>query len=128
MALFWNMPVEPETEWSRAVAELYRREFPGIENPDAQYDFSWLVDIIKNNFSSGGLFGDVTIRKYRLTERIDGPKFIKLLRTHSSHRHLNETTRRKLNEKMLALFEQFGDSVEKPRLIVCFQAKVKRTY
>jgi SAM-dependent methyltransferase len=125
-AFFWNVPVDPETDWSRAIEEVYRERAPDMENPDKAFTFGWVVEIIKENFGASGCFGEVTVRQYSWPETYSSEQYLKLLRTYSGHRGLDEDTRDRLFAGIREVIERVGGRVTKPNLVALFHSRVKR--
>ena len=125
-AFFWNVPVDPATEWSKAIEEVYQTTAPGLENPDKSITAEWIKEIIWRNFSNSGCFGDVTIRQYFWSIKLTSEQYLKLLRTFSVHRGLDETIRKNLYTGIRKVLEQFGGQVTKPQSAILFHAKVRK--
>ena len=125
-AFFWNVPVDPQTDWSMAIEEIYREQAPQIDNPDKSFTPEWLVGVIKDNFAVAGCFGEVTVRQYRWAETYTSERYLKMLRTFSGHRCLDEMTRDRLYAGIREVIERFGGRVRKPNLVVLFHSRVKR--
>ena len=125
-ALFWNVPANPDTDWSRAIDAVYQEIAPQLDNPEKGFTVDWLIGIIKGNFAASGCFAAVDVRQYAQLETLTGEQYIKQLRTFSGHRGLDETTRRSLYARILNVIEQFGGSLTKPQLTVLFHAKVQK--
>lgn len=126
IALFWNAPVDPGTDWSKAIDDVYQRRAPGLEIPDKTFTAEWLVGVILENFETSGCFGEVTVRQYSWSLDLTSEQYLKLLRTYSGHRGLGEATRNHLFKGIQDVIEQFGGQVAKPQLTVLFHARVKR--
>jgi SAM-dependent methyltransferase len=126
VAFFWNVPVDPRTDWSRAIEEVYRERAPQVENPDTLFTFEWLVEIIKDNFEASGWFGEVTVKQYLGSETYTTEDYLKLLKTYSGLRGLDEDTRGKLFAGVREVIERFGGRVTKPNLVALFHSRVKR--
>jgi SAM-dependent methyltransferase len=124
-AFFWNVPVDPKTDWSRAIEEVYRERAPHVENPDTLFTLEWLIEIIKDNFEASGCFGEVTVKQYRWTETYTSEQYLKLLRTYSGLQGLDEDARDKLFAGIREVIEQFGGRVTKPNLVALFHSRVK---
>ena len=123
---FWYVPIDPETDWSRAIEEVYRERVPYVENPDKLFTLEWLIGTIKDNFEACRCFGEVTVKQYRWSETYTSEQYLKLLRTFSGHRGLDEDTRDKLFAGIGEVIEQFGGRVRKPHLVALFHSRVKR--
>jgi SAM-dependent methyltransferase len=125
-ALFWNVPVDPQTDWSMAIEEVYREQAPQVDNPDKSLTPEWLIGIIKDNLAACGGFGEVTVRQYRWAETYTSEGYLKMLRTFSGHRGLNERVRDRLFAGIREVVERFGGKVSKPNLVLLFHSSVKR--
>jgi SAM-dependent methyltransferase len=125
-AFFWNVPVDPKTDWSRAIEEVYRKRAPHVENPDKSFTVDWVIGIIKDNFRQAGCYGEVNVKQYRWSEVYTSEQYLKLLRTYSGHRDLDEDTRGKLFADIRDVIERFGGTVTKPMLVALFHSRVKR--
>jgi hypothetical protein len=125
VAFYWNVPVDPRTDWSRAIEEVYRERAPDVENPDKGFTAEWLIGIIKENFRASGRFGDVAVKQYEWSETHTSEQYLKLLRTYSGHRGMDEETREQLFAGIRDVIQGFGDKVTKPCLAVVFHARVK---
>ena len=124
-AFFWNVPVDPATDWSRAIEAVYRAEAPGLENPDRAFTTEWLEGIVRLNFAGSGRFGEVTVRHYTWSLDLDAGQYLKLLRTYSGHRGLDGPTRERLFAGIRAVIERCGERIAKPQLAVLFLAGVR---
>jgi len=120
---FWNVPVDPQTDWSRAIEKVYRERAPQVENPDKSFTLEWVVGIIKDNLAASGCFGTVTVKQYSWSETYTSEHYLKLLRTFSGHRDLDEDTRNALFAGIHEVLEQFGGRVTKPNLVALFHSK-----
>lgn len=125
-AFFWNVPVDPKTDWSRAIEEVYRERAPKVENPGKSFTLDWVTGIIKDNFKASGCFGEVTVKQYSWSETYTSEKYLKGLRTFSGHRGLDEDTKGKLYAGIRDVIEQFGGQVTKPNQVALFHSRVKR--
>ena len=126
VAFFWNVPVDPKTDWSRAIEEVYRERAPHVENPGKSFTLEWLIGVIKDTFESSGCFGEVAVKQYVWSEAYTSDRYLKLLRTYSGHRGLDEGTRSKLFAGIREVIERFGGKVVKPNLVALFHSRVKR--
>ncbi len=123
-AFFWNMPVDPRTEWSRAIEEVYQKTSPGLENPDKpSFTAEQLTEIICENFINSACFGQVTTRKYSGSVTLSSDQYLKLLRTFSSHHELDEATRKNLFAEIRKVLERYGGQVNKPQATILFIAR-----
>lgn len=124
-AFFWNVPIDPNTDWSRAIDEVYATRASDVPNPHYGFDLPWLTGIIKENFRNSGRFGDVTVRSYTFSERLTAEVYLKRLQTYSSHRGMDEKVKKQLYEGIRAVFDQHGDDLHMPRCVALFVARVR---
>jgi SAM-dependent methyltransferase len=125
-AFFWNAPVDPGTDWSKAVDAIYRSTAPGIDNPDKAFTEEWLVGVIRKNFAESGCFGEVTVRRYPWSRTLDAKQFLKQLRTYSGHRGVDAVIRARLYTGIREAIEKYGGQIVKPQLTVLFHARVRK--
>ncbi len=126
IALYWNVPVDPNTDWSKALGAVYQDMGPEVVNPATSWKFDWVKGIIEENFASSGCFGEVTINQYAWFETVTKEIYLKSLKTYSSHRDLEQEVRRTLYAGVGKVFDQFGGKVEQPRRVALFLARKKR--
>jgi SAM-dependent methyltransferase len=124
-AFFWFVPVDPRTDWSRAIEAVYREQAPGLENPDRAFTAAWLAGIIQANFLASRLFGEATVRKYNWSEPYTAERYLKLLQTYSGHADLDPETREQLYAGIRRVLEQHGGTVKRPFRVMLFQARLK---
>ncbi|MCC7357832.1 MAG: methyltransferase domain-containing protein [Anaerolineales bacterium] len=124
-AFFWFVPVDPQTDWSRAIDEVYREQAPGLENPDRSFTAEWLAGIIRANFRASGCFGKPMVRVYHWSEAYTAERYLKLLQTYSSHADLDPETRRRLYAEIGRVLERHGGAILRPFQVVLFQARLK---
>jgi SAM-dependent methyltransferase len=123
---FWNIPVDPKTEWSKEIDKIYKETTPYIENPDKAFSEKWVVGIILENFSGSGRFGEVTIRQYSWSLHLDTESYLKLLRTYSGHRELDVHHRLSLYAGIRKVIDRYGGQVDKLQSTILFHASVKK--
>ncbi len=126
IALFWHIEIDPHTDWSVAIDELFHKIAPQFDNPQKSVTLEWQTNIIKQNFHEHCGIEDVTIKSYSWSETITADKFVKRLRTYSSHREMSEELRTKLYTEIQNVINDFGGSVEKPIQAALFHARVAR--
>lgn len=126
VALFWNIPVGPQTEWSRAIDSVYREVALGVENPDKSITLEWVTGVIKHNFAACGCFQEVAVKTYRWSETYSTDRYLNLVRTYSSLASLDAPTRSRLFAGIRGVLEDFGGWINKPFLAALFHARVKR--
>ena len=125
-AFFWRVPVDPETDWSRAIDTVYQETAPQFINPDKRFTADWLVGVVTENFEANGCFGEVTTKQYFWSETLAGEQYIKGLWAFSMHKGIDEAVREKLYADILEVIERFGGKVTQPRSVVLFHSMVKR--
>ncbi len=123
LALFWQVPVDPHTEWSQAIDRVYQKIAPQFDNPNSSFTLDWLRGIILDDFKEYTGVENVMVKSYEWTETISAENYIKLLRTYSSHRDMDEVTRAQLYAEIRNVFHRFGDQVEQPRRVALFLAR-----
>jgi SAM-dependent methyltransferase len=125
-AFFWIAPVDPETDWSRAIDALYQETAPQFTNPDKRFTAEWMVGVVTRNFRASGCFEEVTVKQYHWSEMLTGEQYIKGLRTFSGHHGIDEGLREKLYAGILEVIGRFGGRVAQPQSVVLFHSRVKR--
>jgi SAM-dependent methyltransferase len=125
-AFFWSAPVDPDTDWSRAIDAVYQEMAPQFTNPDKRFTAEWMVGVVTQNFEASGCFGAVTAKQYHWSETLTGEQYIKGLRTFSSHHGIDEGLRERLYAGILEAIGRFGGRVPQPQSAVLFHSKVKR--
>jgi len=126
IALFWHIALDPQTDWSKAIDEIFQKRAPQFDNPQKSFTLEWLVGVIKQNFREYCGIENVTVRSYNWSETVSADTFIKLLRTYSSHRDMSDELRGQLYTEIQNVINDFGGSVEKPMLTALFHAKGNR--
>jgi hypothetical protein len=126
VAFFWNVPVDPATDWSRAIDDVYQTVCPGSDNPDRAFTVEWLTGVVPKALETYGGFGGVTIRRYPRSLKLTSGQYLKMLRTRSTQAGFDEATRNRLFAGIRSVIERFGGEVLKPQLTVLFHARVKR--
>jgi SAM-dependent methyltransferase len=126
IALFWHIEIDPQTDWSAAIDELFHKIAPQFDNPQKSITLEWLTSIIKQNFREHCDIEDVMVRSYTWSETITADKFVKRLRTYSSHRDMSEELRTNLYTEIQNIINDFGGSVEKPIQTALFHARVRQ--
>jgi SAM-dependent methyltransferase len=127
LAFFWNRP-DPAAEddgFSAAVQAVYQREAPALAaayRPPRGEDEAERVAAIEQT----GLFGPVTVRRYRSTEVYDAARYLRLLETYSDHAALDPVVRSRLYRGIGALIDtRFGGQVTKGYLTLLYLARRK---
>ena len=124
-AFFWRVPVDPQTDLSRAIDKVYQT-YPQFTNPDTRFTAEWLVGVIMENFRASGRFGQVTTKQYFWSEDLTREQYINGLRTFSMHTGIDEVMREKLYADIGEVIEQFGGKATQPQSVMLFHARVKR--
>ena len=125
-ALFWRVPVDAQTDLSRAIDSVYQETAPEFTNPDKRFAADWLVGVIMENFRACGQFGEVAARQYFWSEDLTAEQYIKGLRTFSMHAGMDEAMREKLYSGIREVIGRYGGIAPQPQSVMLFQAKVKR--
>lgn len=124
LALFWNKPdpVAEDDGFEAAVQSVYQRHAPALaaanRPPSSEGEAEQVAEIEQT-----GLFGPVTVRRYRWAEVYDAARYLRLLETYSDHATLDPITRSRLHEGIGALIgERFGGRVTKGYLTLLYLA------
>lgn len=125
-AFYWNVTADSQTESSRAVDEVYQKLAPQVKTAETAVTAEWLTKINTENFRASGCFGDVTVRQYAWSKPYTTDQYLKLLRTFSALRDLDESTRKKLAASIGEVIEGYGGKITVPNLTVLFHARVQR--
>lgn len=125
MALFWHVPVNPQTEWSQAIDDVFRQYAPEFENPHHSFSLAWLEEIIRGNLRDYGGLEAVTVKPYNWSEVLDAETYVKLLCTYSSLRNMETESRAALHAGVRDVFRQFDGRVIKPYQVALFHTSVK---
>jgi SAM-dependent methyltransferase len=126
IALFWQVPLDPQTEWSRAIDEVFARRAPQFDSPHGTFALDWLTDIIKGNFREHCGIEDVTVNVYDWTETLTTERFLKLMRTYSAHRGMDSALRESIYADICLVLDRFGSAVKHPMQAALFFAKARR--
>jgi SAM-dependent methyltransferase len=125
IALFWHIDPDQQTGWSRALDEIFHKHLPQEGGARGDLKLEWVENIIRGNFREYCGIEDVTVRTYDWIETYTADKFIKLVRTHSSLRALDDETRAALHAEIRQTINDFGGAVENPFRAALFLARVK---
>lgn len=126
LALFWNKPVQTQVSadyfqgiqdvYERVVPEMAKR-FPGLPHPDA------VPTPITDEIGGSGLFGEVTVLKYRWETEYTAQAYVKLLNTYSDHITLEKDIRAELFDGIENLIEtNFDGRIAKEHLSILYLA------
>lgn len=125
LALFWHVHVQSEASqgFFEAVEPVYRREDPTFR------PMPWpgeVAEPTKAEIEQTGLFGEVTVRRYRWEITYDTVSYLRLLNTYSGHRALDSQRRSRLFDDIAQLIEtRFNGHVTKGYLAILYVAHRK---
>ncbi|MCC6567806.1 MAG: class I SAM-dependent methyltransferase [Anaerolineales bacterium] len=122
-AFFWQIAVDPQTAWSRAVNEIYRRRAPQFDSPNRAMDVETIRNIITGNFREHCSIEDVTIRTYDWIETLSADKYVKLLHTYSGFRGMDDDLRELINNEVRAAIQNAGGTIHHPYRALLFHAR-----
>lgn len=122
-AFFWQISVDPQTDWSRAIDEVFRRRAPQVERPNEPMDAAWVRAVIEGNFRDYCGIENVTVKIYDWMETLDADRYVKLLRTRSGLHGMDEGLRLALNREIDAVIQAAGGSIEQPYRAILFHAR-----
>lgn len=129
IALFWNKHVQTKisADFFQAVQAVYMREAPdmaqGFPGPPHPND---VPEPIKEEIDQTGLFGEVTVRRYKWDLVYDALSYTNLLNTYSDHRCLEDAKRERLFRAIIELMDtQFGGYITKEYLTILYVAHRK---
>jgi SAM-dependent methyltransferase len=125
-AFFWSVPVDPKTDWSKAIDRLYQETAPRFINPDRRFTVEWLVGMVTRNIQTSGCFREITTRQYFWSEALTGQQYVDGLKTFSMHEGIDEAARERLYTSILEVIERFGGKLEQPRSVMLFHSRVRR--
>ena len=125
-AFYWNVYVDPHTDWSQALDDVYQKLAPQVMATEKSVTADWLTPIITDNFRSAGCFGEVSVHRYAWSKKYTAEHYINLLKTSSVHRDLDASTKEHLFTDLKAVIERYGGSVTRPGMTVLFHAKVQK--
>jgi SAM-dependent methyltransferase len=128
IALFWNRHVQSDESegFFEAAHEIYKREAPElVEEEELNLPRPDEVSGRSAEIDETGLFGEVTVRKYRWDAEYDAASYIRLLSTYSGHINLDSTARERLFRGIAELIDaEFGGRIIKGYLSVLYVARV----
>ncbi len=122
-AFFWQISVDPQTDWSCAVDEIFRRLASQYDRPNQPMDVERIRNIITGNFREYCGIADVTVKLYDWVETLSADKYIKLLRTYSGFRGMDDGLREALNQEIFTAIQNVSGSIEQPYRAILFYAK-----
>lgn len=122
-AFFWQISVDPQTDWSRAVDEIFQRLAPQYDRPNQPMESEQIRNIITANFREHCGIEDVTIKMYDWAETLSAEKYVKLLRTYSGFRGMDNDLRESVDREVYAAIQNAGESIQQPYRAILFHAK-----
>jgi SAM-dependent methyltransferase len=125
LALFWNLSPRPQTDFFRALAQVYQAKAPQLADSGKTKPLETQVELTLRDINASGLFGPVTLKRYPWIERYTASQYVKLLNTYSDHRRLSQKTQRALFAGVRELIEHFGGVMERPYVAVLYLARLK---
>lgn len=123
-AFYWNVATNPQTDVSRAVNKVFYELAPEQKKSEDGVKADWLTDIINNNFKQSGCFGEVEVRSYPWSKEYTTEQFIKLYRTSSIYRDLDDSTKDRLFTGIADVIERFGGKITRLNKTVLFISSV----
>lgn len=123
-AFYWNVAVDAQTDWSRALDKVYQKLAPRVKDTEDAITVDWLTAIITDNFRASGRFGEVTVRQYAWSKRYMTDQYLKLLRTSSILQDLDDGTQQRFFTSVGEIIERYGGSITVPSLTVLFHSTV----
>ena len=127
VAIFSNLYPDPDSEFFRAVQNVYRTCVPEWTVPGNtgayKSDYESAIIATEEEINATGLFEKAVIRRYPWAVEYSADDYVKLLDTYSDHRALKKSTKQKLFTGIVQLINQFGGTVTKPYLAVLWFAK-----
>lgn len=110
-----------------AVQPIYQREVP--EQETSFQSLPWPDEVgepVKVEIEQTGLFGEVTVHRYRFDVAYDTASYLRLLSTYSGHRVLDNQRRARLFHAIAELIEtQFHGRITKGYLAILYVAHRK---
>lgn len=122
-AFFWQLHVDPQTEWSRAVDEIFQRLAPQYDRPNKPMEVEWVRNVITDNFREHCGIEAVTVNIHDWVETLSAEKYAKLLRTYSGFHGMDESLRASLDAEIFNVLHQAGGTVEQPYRAILFHVK-----
>jgi SAM-dependent methyltransferase len=129
IALFWHVHVQSEASqgFFEAVLPIYQREVP--EQEEKYRPLPWPEEVgepVKAEIEQTGLFGEVTVRRYRWDVTYDAAEYLRLLNTYSNHRVLDNQRRARLFQNIADLIDtRFHGRITKGYLAILYVAHRK---
>ena len=128
IALFWNLHVHSDTNprFFEAVQQLYCRFAPELVKDDQPLPHPDEVEDKTGEIEQTGLFGKVTVRKYRWDAAYNAASYIDVLNTYSGHIDLDSSKRERLFHEIAELIDtKFNGRITKGNLTTLYIAHRK---
>ncbi|MBV6402860.1 MAG: putative methyltransferase [Anaerolineales bacterium] len=122
-AFFWQISIDPQTDWSRAVDEIFQRLAPQYDRPNKPMEIERYRDIITGNLREYCGIEDVTVNIHDWVETLSADRYVKLLRTYSGFRGMDDNLRESLNAEIFAAIQNAVGSIQQPYRAILFHAK-----
>ena len=127
LAIFSNLYPDPDTHFFRALQEVYRESVPEWSIPQGtpvyQSNYNDNIRRREEEINATGLFDTAVVRRYPWVATYSATEYVKLLDTYSDHRRLNDTTKRRLFDRIVDLINESGGTMTKPYLAVLWFAR-----
>jgi 2-polyprenyl-3-methyl-5-hydroxy-6-metoxy-1,4-benzoquinol methylase len=126
IALFWHVHVQSEASqgFFEAVQQIYLREVP--EQTEKYGPLLWPDEVgepAKAEIEQTGLFGPVTVLRYRWDVTYDATSYLRLLNTYSNHIALDDQRRQRLFHDIADLINtSFNGRITKGYLALLYLA------
>ena len=133
IALFWNLHVQHEMRagFFEEAQRVYERETPEIAGEwgsGCPYANEVPADRV-GEIEATGLFGEVTVRRYRWDAEYDAASYIDVLNTYSGHRNLEDSRRQRLFDGIAGLIDgRYGGRIVKAYLAILYVAQIARPH
>lgn len=122
-AFFWQISIDPQTDWSRAVDEIFQRLAPQFDRPNKPMEIEQYRNIIMGNFREYCGIEDVTVKLYDWVETLSAERYVKLLRTYSGFRGMDDELRESINQDVYAVIQNAGGNIQQPYRALLFHAR-----
>lgn len=123
IALFWHSYSAAEIPLRHALDAVYAELAPEIEDRRTR---EHRVPNREQELRSGGLFGEVVVRRYPWRSKADADRYLKFLATQSDHIVLDPGRRAILFEAIRGQVERHGGIVEIDATVELFFARKRR--
>jgi SAM-dependent methyltransferase len=126
VALWWNLHVQSEQDrdFFAAVQAVYQRAAPQLIRGDGlPLPAEATVMPVREEIERSGLFGPVSVRRYRWDLTYDAARYLQVLATYSNHRRLEAASRERLFHGIARLIDtEYGGQITKGYLTLLYVA------